>query len=69
METRKALLKNFFQLFQGFTQLISKPTTEYNSLLDHVNVKNDMKESANCHVLGTFFSDHFPIHISLETCE
>lgn len=66
---KKSITENFLQLFQGFTQLISKPTTEYNPLLDHVYVKNDLKESANCHVLGTFFSDHFPIHISLETCE
>lgn len=64
---KKSITENFLQLFQGFTQLISKPTTEYNPLLDHVYVKNDLKESANCHVLGTFFSDHFPIHISLET--
>lgn len=50
--------KNFFRLFQGYTKLLSKPTPEYNLLLNHAYVKTDLKESANCHVYGTFVLDH-----------
>jgi endonuclease/exonuclease/phosphatase family metal-dependent hydrolase len=40
-----------------YTQLVTLPTTNYGSLLDHVYVKN-IAPDITCHVSDTYYSDH-----------
>ena len=46
-------------------QIVSEPTTEYHSLLDHAYVKKTLLHHVRCDVLETYFSDHKPVLLSI----
>ena len=46
------------------TQLVTSVTTDYQTLLDHVYVSEDVPV-AGCVVLESFFSDHKPVVLQL----
>ncbi len=42
----------------GFTQIVEKPTTENNTLIDHVYVKDIDLDKINIDIMPTYFSYH-----------
>ena len=61
---KNALTKNHLEQ-RGYTQLITKYTTDYKSLLDHVytNIPDRIQSSG---VLESYFSDHKPVYVCID---
>jgi len=55
--TKPQKICDYLQL-QDFEQIISQPTTEGNSLIDHIYIKGIIKQSANAFVCPVYYSYH-----------
>ena len=56
---------NPYGILQNYRQCITNPTTDYNSLLDHIYTNMD-QEQIRCGVFESYFSDHKPIWAELK---
>nr|XP_054593339.1 uncharacterized protein LOC129160189 [Nothobranchius furzeri] len=65
-----ALVSNSFVSFmklQGYTQIVTSPTTENNTLIDHVYIKDIDPKTIHVEVIPTYYSYHECIQISFLT--
>nr|XP_054593309.1 uncharacterized protein LOC107395497 [Nothobranchius furzeri] len=65
-----ALVSNSFVSFmklQGYTQIVTSPTTENNTLIDHVYIKDIDPKTVHVEVIPTYYSYHECIQISFLT--
>ena len=51
----------------GLRQLISEPTTNYNSALDHIYTNLPPERLCSSGVLESYYSDHKPIYFVLQS--